>query len=117
MRVLSHGKKKPNDNYTILELEFTFTFDNKPRKVGKLRKIRLNNKTLTIHFCSFSLLRSNFQKCSGSHQYRSGYEIRSRIGSIICFFILGRFLSLEDCLPKDTAKHFPSFMLQVRTRI
>ena len=34
MVVLSHGKKKPTDTHTILELEFTFDFDKKPKKVG-----------------------------------------------------------------------------------
>lgn len=34
MRVLSHGKKKPIDNYTVLQLEFTFDCDNRPKKVG-----------------------------------------------------------------------------------
>ena len=34
MVVLSHGKKQPTDTHTILELEFTFDFDKKPKKVG-----------------------------------------------------------------------------------
>jgi hypothetical protein len=36
MRVVSHGKKKPSDNYMVLQLEFSFDHDPRPRKVGKI---------------------------------------------------------------------------------
>jgi len=77
MVVLSHGKKKPTDTHTILELEFTFDFDKKPKKV-----------VFPVYDPSF----------------------KSALGIILTN--LQRIPSLEGCHPKDTFKHFPSFMLQ-----
>ena len=34
MRVLGHGKKKPTDMYMVLQLEFSFDHDRRPRRVG-----------------------------------------------------------------------------------
>ena len=35
MHVLSHGKRKPSDNFTVVQLEFSFNNDPTPRKIGK----------------------------------------------------------------------------------
>ena len=36
MRVVGHGKKKPTDLYMILQLEFSFDNEPRPRKVGNV---------------------------------------------------------------------------------
>lgn len=48
MRVVSHGKKKPSDNYMVLQLEFSFDHDPKARKVGK--RISLVSLCFHLHF-------------------------------------------------------------------
>ena len=36
MRVISHGKRKKEDMYSVVQLEFTFLNDPEPRKVGEI---------------------------------------------------------------------------------
>ena len=35
MRVVSSAKKKPSDNYMVLQLEFKFANETRPRRIGK----------------------------------------------------------------------------------
>ena len=72
MRVLSHGKKKSTDMYTVVQLEFTFLNDPEPRKVGEILDIVISLLLFyNILYFSPAMLRPILQNSSGYRHFKS----------------------------------------------